>query len=180
MKKVTRTLDMLVLEGLLIADHTGSTLMNRRGEWGQNLPPQFTVEGEEKAPKQKKRKKVMLEDPGSNCSSPSKKTKVEVSSERDRPDPRAPSGGDSGVEKEAKTTGTQIREGPLDKFISRAGITGLSGESNYGQLKGCNEDNRELNHGNRVRRGEQREESASHQSRDREENPVEPTDPDCC
>ena len=37
-RKVQRTLDRKVLEGNLIAENDVGTLMNRKGEWGQNLP----------------------------------------------------------------------------------------------------------------------------------------------
>ena len=33
------------LEGMKISEHKGGFLMNRRGEWGQNLPPKFGVLG---------------------------------------------------------------------------------------------------------------------------------------
>ena len=158
--------------------------MNRRGEWGQNLPPQFTVEGEEKPPKPKKRKTVTVaaEEPGSGAySSPSKRVRQEVSMERCRQDPRAPSGGDNGVKEAAKATGTQIRDGPMRKFLSRVGSTGFIGERDNGQLKGPNERANESFTGNGVRRGEERvEESASDQTREVDGNPVEPADPDCC
>ena len=31
-------------EAVLIQHHAGSNLLNRRGEWGQNLPPKLVVE----------------------------------------------------------------------------------------------------------------------------------------
>ena len=37
--KVNRPLDRLILERLMIAEHEEGALMNRKGEWGQNLPP---------------------------------------------------------------------------------------------------------------------------------------------
>ena len=37
-----RALDRKTLEGVLISEHKG-TLMNRRGEWGENLPPKFGI-----------------------------------------------------------------------------------------------------------------------------------------
>ena len=40
-----RPLNRKTLEGVLISEHTGGTLMNRRGEWGENLPPKFGVLG---------------------------------------------------------------------------------------------------------------------------------------
>ena len=34
-------------EGHLIGNFKGGILMNRKGEWGQNLPPKLVVDGEE-------------------------------------------------------------------------------------------------------------------------------------
>ena len=112
---------------------------------------------------------------------PSKRVRQEVSMERCRQDPRAPSGGDNGVKEAAKATGTQIRDGPMRKFLSRVGSTGFIGERDNGQLKGPNERANESFTGNGVRRGEERvEESASDQTREVDGNPMEPADPDCC
>ena len=33
------------MEGTLIAENSTGTLMNRKGEWGQNLPPKFGIVG---------------------------------------------------------------------------------------------------------------------------------------
>ena len=43
-----RPLDRQVMEGVLIQSFKGDFLMNRRGEWGQNLPPQFTTATDDK------------------------------------------------------------------------------------------------------------------------------------
>ena len=37
----------------MIANSTGEMLLNRKGEWGQNLPPKLTVEGSEDDRKRK-------------------------------------------------------------------------------------------------------------------------------
>ena len=39
-RKMSRILDRKVMEGTLISEHKDA-LMNRKGEWGQNLSPQF-------------------------------------------------------------------------------------------------------------------------------------------
>ena len=48
------------LEGILIGEHKGGTLMNRKGEWGQNLPPRFGVLGrdEDDDPLERNRKRI--------------------------------------------------------------------------------------------------------------------------
>ena len=43
--KLNRTLDRKILEGVLISEHIEGNLMNRKGEWGQNLPLQFGILG---------------------------------------------------------------------------------------------------------------------------------------
>ena len=40
-RKMKRPLDRKVLEGTLISESTPGSLINRKGEWGQNLPPKF-------------------------------------------------------------------------------------------------------------------------------------------
>ena len=42
-RKVKKPLDRLTLEGTLITEFSEGNLMNRKGEWGQNLPPIFDV-----------------------------------------------------------------------------------------------------------------------------------------
>ena len=37
--KEPRPLDRLTLEGTMISEHRSGQLLNRKGEWGQNLPP---------------------------------------------------------------------------------------------------------------------------------------------
>ena len=53
-------------EGQLIADHSEGTLLNRRGEWGQNLPPKLEIVVEDKLvrPQPQKRKIVSKCDSG--------------------------------------------------------------------------------------------------------------------
>ena len=46
-QRFTRPLERQVMEGVLIQEFRGDYLLNRRGEWGQNLPPQFTTVREE-------------------------------------------------------------------------------------------------------------------------------------
>ena len=43
-KRFKRTLDRKVYEGTLISEPKSTTLMNRKGELGQNLPPKFGIE----------------------------------------------------------------------------------------------------------------------------------------
>ena len=40
-RKIKRTLDRKVTEGTMIAESDPGTLINRKGEWGQNLPPKY-------------------------------------------------------------------------------------------------------------------------------------------
>ena len=49
-------------EGQLISEYCKGPLMNRRGEWGQNLPPKLSLEDEDKP--NPKRKKPREEKPG--------------------------------------------------------------------------------------------------------------------
>ena len=42
-----RPLQRRTIEGLLIGEASEGTLMNRRGEWGQNLPPKLEIEDPE-------------------------------------------------------------------------------------------------------------------------------------
>ena len=44
-KKCSKLLDRQVLEGGKIDKFKGTTV-NGKGEWGQNLPPNFTIEGQ--------------------------------------------------------------------------------------------------------------------------------------
>ena len=55
--RVKRPLDRLVTEGVLISEYREGALMNRRGEWGQHLPPKSGLLGVEEAHKGLKRKK---------------------------------------------------------------------------------------------------------------------------
>ena len=41
--KEPHPLDRLTLEGTMISEHRSGLLLNRKGEWGQNLPPQFGI-----------------------------------------------------------------------------------------------------------------------------------------
>ena len=54
--KEARPLDRKTLEGTLIAEYRKGELMNRKGEWGQNLPPQFGPLGEENPAEKRLRK----------------------------------------------------------------------------------------------------------------------------
>ena len=45
--KEPRPLDRLTLEGTMISEHRSGLLLNRKGEWGQNLPLQFGILGTE-------------------------------------------------------------------------------------------------------------------------------------
>ena len=45
-------------EGQLIADFTGGTLLNRRGEWGQNLPPKLEIVDNDKVTSSKELKSM--------------------------------------------------------------------------------------------------------------------------
>ena len=46
-RKVKRTLDRKVLEDTMILESSQGSLMNRNGEWGQNLPAKFGIIGSE-------------------------------------------------------------------------------------------------------------------------------------
>ena len=61
--KVPRPLDRKVTEGVLIASSL-QPLMNRKGEWGQHLPPQYGLLDGEEAHKALKRKKQADDHPG--------------------------------------------------------------------------------------------------------------------
>ena len=44
MKRFVKPLERQIFEGHQIQNFKDGTIMNRKGEWGQNLPPKFTVE----------------------------------------------------------------------------------------------------------------------------------------
>ena len=56
--KEQRPLDRKILEGCLIAENREGQLMNRRGEWGQNLPPKIGIIGVEDSEYGLKKKRV--------------------------------------------------------------------------------------------------------------------------
>ena len=64
----------------MISDYQGGTLLNRRGEWGQNLPPKLEIVVDDKIQPTKnrksmpKRKKQMPEMPAPDTSSPDETT----------------------------------------------------------------------------------------------------------
>ena len=60
--KLSRTLDRKILEGVLISEHNEGSLMNRKGEWGQNLPPQFSILGSDEPNKHLRKKRDRMED----------------------------------------------------------------------------------------------------------------------
>ena len=47
-QRFVRPLERQVMEGVLIQQFKGDFLINRRGEWGQNLPPNFTTAFEDR------------------------------------------------------------------------------------------------------------------------------------
>ena len=50
-KSQLKPLQRQVLEGQLVANpKEGMQLMNRKGEWGQNLPPKFTIDDPREGP----------------------------------------------------------------------------------------------------------------------------------
>ena len=59
----SRPLSRQIEEAHLIDNFRGHKIMNRKGEWGQNLPPKLTIEGTETS-KQTKRKRARHLNPG--------------------------------------------------------------------------------------------------------------------
>ena len=54
LKRFAKCLERQIFEGYRIRNYKGEKIMNRRGDWGQNLPPQFSIEREKEAPPRKK------------------------------------------------------------------------------------------------------------------------------
>ena len=52
---LTRPLERQAMEGLLISNFKGTAIMNSRGDWGQNLPPEIIVEQNGKRSREKAR-----------------------------------------------------------------------------------------------------------------------------
>ena len=46
-----------IKEGQMIGEYRGDMLLNRKGEWGQNLPPKFTMEDDDSFKRQEGRKR---------------------------------------------------------------------------------------------------------------------------
>ena len=91
--KEPRPLDRLTLEGTMISEHRSGLLLNRKGEWGQNLPPQFGIlDSEDKAAsrlrpeKGQKKKRVREEEEEEVVKTPCKKSK-KLGSKKDQPPP---------------------------------------------------------------------------------------------
>ena len=50
-----KNLSRQALEGFLIANFKGDIILNGRGDWGQNLPPLLTIEGDQVEKRKRKR-----------------------------------------------------------------------------------------------------------------------------
>ena len=75
------------MEGHLIGASKGETLLNRRGEWEQNLPPKLTIEGEEGSEECKGKRKPKDE---SNKIKPHTETEADALPDAQRQDKMTP------------------------------------------------------------------------------------------
>ena len=75
-KKLSRPLERQALEGLLISEHKGGPLLNRKGEWGEILPPKFGILDQNNPDRaQKKSSKRSMDEKSETTETPSKRSR---------------------------------------------------------------------------------------------------------